>query len=341
MLMASIAIAEHLNLFSFFGERDERYATVAPEATLTITEPALIANEHLGDVHAAIDSAYFDGLTLNLAYRIENSRLVEEYTPTAEEIAAMQPDEPVILAVMDGEPGNEIYMAYNEAIRKGTPFGYRQYNVYPSDHTTVDDGMDIPPYSSLEEYDESGAYCEMREFETPLPEALRDLEELTVSIRLYQQETIVWFDGTNCYLRYDRGEVGTMTATIPRMKDALRTLSGTGSIHGVRCEATAQVSQMAATITLRSDAPFNQFLATPPQGIDPLDSWVEISVFDENGRALRAQEGFCVDDRTTQTLSFLATGTLPKTLTLYMYTAWEGGDAPDISTLEGIVMTMQ
>jgi len=340
MLMATVAIAEHFNLFNFFGAHDERYNAVAPHATLTVTEPALVAHPHLGEVKASIDSAYFDGLSLNLAYRIENHRYVEAFTPTADELAAMQPDEPLIIALIGNEPGLEIYEAYNDAVANGTPFGYRQYTVYPSDHTVTDDGVDIPPYSAMEDYDESGAYCEMREFETPLPAELSDRKELNVSIKMYQQETTVWFDGQNCYIKYDRSEVGHMDATIPLTKDAVQIMEGSGKINGVKCEATASVSKMAASVTVNCEAPVNTFLAAAPEGTDKHDMWVDVLAVDESGNKFRAQEAIMLDDSTSFTLPFLGTGTMPKTLTIYVYSMWEGIDDPDLTTLDGIVLTV-
>ena len=89
MLMATVAIAEHFNLFNFFGAHDERYNAVAPHATLTVSEPALVEHPELGTATASIDSAYFDGLSLNLAYRITQGQKVEEYTPTEMELTLM------------------------------------------------------------------------------------------------------------------------------------------------------------------------------------------------------------------------------------------------------------
>lgn len=340
MLMATVAIAEHFNLFNFFGAHDGRYNAVAPHATLTVTEPALVAHPHLGKVKASIDSAYFDGLSLNLAYRIENHRYVEAFTPTADEFAAMQPDEPLIIALIGNEPGLEIYEAYNDAVINGTPFGYRQYTVYPSDHTVTDDGVDIPPYSAMEDYDETGAYCEIREFDTPLPAELSDRKELNVSIKIYQQETTVWFDGQNCYIKYDSSKVGHMDATIPLTKDAVQTMKGSGEINGVKCEATATVSKMAASVTVNCDAPLNSFLAAAPEGTDEHDIWVEVIALDENGNKFRPQEGIMLDERTDFSLTFCGTGSLPKTLTVYVYSMWEGIDDPDLTTLDGITLTV-
>lgn len=340
VLMATVAIAEHFNLFNVFGEQDERYNAVAPHATLTVTEPVLVAHPYLGEVKASIDSAYFDGLSLNLAYRIDNYSHVEEFTPTTDELATMQQDEPLIIALNGNKPGHEIYEAYNNAVTNGTPFGYRQYTVYPSNHTVTDDGIDIPPYTAMEDYDETGAYCEMREFETPLPTELSGRKELNVSIKMYQQETTVWFDGQNCYIKYDRSEVGKMDATIPLTKDAVQPMKGSGEINGVKCEATATVSQMVASVTMNCEAPVNAFLAAAPEGTDEHDMWVEVIAVDENGNKFRPQEGIMLDNSTSFTLPFLGTGTLPETLTVYVYSMWEGIDEPDLATLDGIVLAV-
>ena len=340
VLLATVAIAEYFNLFGFFGRHDDRYAIIAPHASLTITEPALVTHPHLGKVTASIDSAYFDGLSLNLAYRIDHPRYAEAYTPSAEELAGMQPAQPYPVAVAENAPYADIYTAYNEALVEGTPFGYREYTVYPSDHTVTDDGMDIPPYRALESYDETGAYCEIREFETPLPAELRGRGELNVSVRLSQQETTVWFDGQNTYMKHERSEVGRMDAVIPLTRDAVQSLQGNGMIHGVACEAKAEVSQMAASVTVSCEAPLSTFLLSPPERLSQHDAWVEVIAIDENGYAYWPQEGFRLDDRTGFNLSLEGSGTLPQTLTVYFYTMWEGADKPELTTLEGIVMTV-
>lgn len=329
MLMGSIALAEHLNLFDFFGENDQRYALLAPQAALTVTDSAMLEHPYLGNVKAGMDSAYFDGLTLSLAYRIENSRYAEEYIPTEEEIALMQLDEPVLLGLVGDEPGYEIYQAYNDAVQNGTPFGYRQYHIYPSDHTVTDDGIDIPPYSMREEYDENGDYCAMREFDVPLPQDLQNRESLHVSIDMHLQETIVWFDGENCYLKFERSEIGKMTASIPSTEGNLVKFHGEGKLNGVKYIAEAVVSPMAASVNFKSDTPLNEFLQAPPTGMDPRDVWVETLLTDENGRKYRATEGYSLDERTGITVSFTGVGELPEKLYLRVFSTWVGENAPD------------
>lgn len=340
LLMASIALAEHLNLFGFFGEKDERYAAIAPEATLSISEPALLSHTYLGSVKAGIDSAYYDGLTLNLAYRIENSRFAEIYTPTPDEIAAMKKTDAAPVGLVGNEPGFDIYQAYNQAIQAGTPFGYRQYSVYLSDHTITRDGIDIPPYAAWEEYDENGNYCEIREFDVPLPDELRSRDQLLISIDLYQQETCVWFDGQECYIRFSSSRVGKAEAMIPKTKGALQSMTGNGKIGSALCSANAEISKMAASVTFSSDTPFDRFLQTPPEGTEASDCWVEYALYDEKGNALRVHGCPPLSADTQATVTFLGTGELPQELKLYVYTAWEGQEKPALEAMDAITLTI-
>lgn len=216
LLTSAIAVAETLNLFDFFGKQEARYAALAPKASLEITEPALIEHPHLGSVEAEIDSAYFNGEELMLAYRVNNSKYVEVYTPTDEEIAQMMLDEPVILAVMGNEPYHEVLEAHNEAVEKGIPFGYKQYTVYVADHAYTDDGIDLGPWGGYSDYDEDGALCELREYESPLPGDIGSRDSLTVTMTVRQHECTVWFDGKDCWISYSLEDVAEITATIPR-----------------------------------------------------------------------------------------------------------------------------
>lgn len=219
LLTSAIAVAETLNLFDFFGREDERYASLAPKATLEITEDVLIDHPHLGSVKAEIDSAYFNGEELMLAYRVTNSTYVEAHTPTDEEIAKMALDAPALFAIMGNEPYHEVLEAYNEAVENGTPFGYKSYTVYVGDHTYTDDGIDLGPWGGYSDYDESGALCELREYESPLPADVSNRDSVTVTGNVRQHECILWFDGKNCWKSYSLQDVGEITAVIPRTEE--------------------------------------------------------------------------------------------------------------------------
>lgn len=217
LLTSALAVAETLNLFDFFGKEDARYAALAPKATLEITEDVLIEHPHLGCVEVEIDSAYFNGEALMLAYRVRNSNYAEVYTPTEEEISKMTLDEPVIIALMGNEPCYDVLAAHNEAVEKGVPFGYKSYTVYVGDHVYTDDGIDLGPWTGgYSDYDETGALCELREYEAPLPGGIGLRDALKVNMTVRQHECTVWFDGEECWISYDLQDVAEITAVIPR-----------------------------------------------------------------------------------------------------------------------------
>ena len=345
LLTASIAIAEHLNLFGFFGEKDRRYANVAEQANLTAAESVEANDDNRGKAVAVMNSAFFDGQTLNLAFQIEQGVRYEAYTPDASELASMTAMEamPVVIE-HPSAPGSDILMAYNQALTDGTPFGYRAYTVYPSDHTLTDDGVDIPPYAADSAYTEDGVYAEMREFETPLPAELAGRSELHLSIKLYMATSTVYFDGKQAYQHTERTEAGEMTGTVPLIQGTVREMYGEGEINGVRCMASARVSPMVAEIAFSSEAPFTTFLASPPEGVDPYDTWVEFTAYDEAGRRYRAQ-GACMPEEGCAeiTIALMGVGELPETLTLYVFSTWEGRDAStvDPNTMTGIDMIVK
>ena len=248
----------------------------------------------------------------------------------------MERTDAMFAAVMQDEPGAEVVAAFNEAAEAGKPGGYRRYSIVAGDHTLTDDGVDIPPSQADGRYTADGAYCEMRDFATPLPEAIRDRERLTLRIPLYRFETTVYFDGASWYMRTEREDAGTITAEVGRAQAQAQRMSGQARIGGATCTAEAEVSAMSAVLTVRSDMPLDSFLAAPPEGTDPADCWVTADVYDDDRALWRVQE---VNAEATQvTFTLEGTGSLPDALKVYLYAAWEGGE-PDLSGVESIELT--
>ncbi len=339
MLTSAVAVAETLNLFDFFGKEDARIAALAPKAMLEISEPALIEHPYLGDVAVKIDSAYFDGLAMSMTYQIDNSLYAEEYTPTEEEIARMKLDEPVILAIVGNEPYVEVHEAYNEAVENGTPFGYKQYTVRVHDHTYSDDGIDLGGGMGYEDYNGT-SLVGLLDFDAPLADELRSRDEITVVKGVFQHECTVWFDGKECYISYSMKDIGEIRATIPKDKNMVKTFSGTGSISGVECTFTAEVSPLAAVLTLETILPIKEaFPINAPAGTDRFDQWREMALVDEQGREYRAQEGMQYIDENHASVTFEGVGSLPEGLTAYAYSVWESSEWPVLTKLDGVVLT--
>ena len=339
MLTSAAAVAETLNLFDFFGKEDARIAALAPKATLEISEPALIEHPYLGDVAVKIDSAYFDGLAMSMTYQIDNSLYAEEYTPTEEEIARMKLDEPVILGIVGNEPYVEVHEAYNEAVKNGTPFGYKQYTVRVHDHTYSDDGIDLGGGMGYEDYNGT-SLVGLLDFDAPLADELRSRDEITVVKGVFQHECTVWFDGKECYLSYAMKDIGEIRATIPKAQDQVKTFSGTGRIKGVETKITAEVSPLAAVVTMTCEQPVSVLFEDVPADIDRLDMWGEFVLVDEANREYGARNGFAPQDGYSATVSFVGAGALPETLNVYVFTNWEGcREVPALKDAESILLT--
>lgn len=329
---ASVALAEHLNLFHFFGRHDQRYARVAEEATLATAEPVETDTGSLG----RIDSAYYDGLTLNLALSVTQLPRYEAYTPSAQELAAMTEALPQPVAIPGAQvAGAAVLTAYNQAVQSGTPYGFRAYTVYPSDHTLTDDGIDLPPASAYVDYGEDGTYYEMRSFALPLPQAVEARETLNLSIQLYQSVQTVYFDGEKCYMGTQRSDAGALTATVPHASGATLKMTGTGQLGGAACTVEAEVSPMAAMLTLRCEAPLETLLS-PPETAE--DAWIEIMAMDEQQRVYRPECAYSPQGQTEFAFTLQGVGELPETLTLYAFYTQEGPSAGLPDAAEGIVL---
>ncbi len=338
LLTAAFAIAEGLNLFDLFGRHDARYAELAQEAILPTTSPVNIPNAPVGDATAVIDSAYFDGATLTLTLRVDNPSKTELYIPTQEELAGMESFEPQAAAIEPNDPYADILRAWNAALQNGTPFGYREWSVYPSDHVLTDDGIELLPAMGMTEYTADDARVELREFESPLPEAVQERDVLNVQVSLNRYLSTLYFDGEQVLFSNGVEDAGIVTASIPRAKTEARTLTGEGIIGGVPCRVTALVSPMSTSVTLTCDTPLSSFLAAPPEGISLQDVWVEMSATDESGVSLRPTNGAFLDDRTEVQVGFAGTGRMPETLTIRLYTTWEGENAPNAAEGAGILL---
>jgi hypothetical protein len=331
LALAGVALAASLNLFEFFGEQDARLAEIAPKTTLATESPQTVESGKLGTTVATIHNVYYDGQSLLVAYSIENGTRTERFTPTKEQLSQMTKlDAPPFIASEGGE-GQPILNEFNAAVESGTPYGISHYSVYPSDHTEADDGIDLPPTQEMQESTPEGEQYMLREYETPLPEEVQNRESLSIQIRLYQSESSLYFDGTDCYqLSVERQEAGAMTATVSRVDAETRHFEGEGTFNSAKIHVEAEVSAVRATVTVSSDTDV----------FSPLDedSWYVLDVRDAQGTALRPTEGGADDLRTIHTV-LAGTGILPDNLTVSILIESEGEGTP-VAPAAPILLTM-
>ncbi len=315
--LGSMALAVGINLFEYFGRHDERLAQLAPQTDLAAAKPESIESDALGTTSASFNSAYYDGESLIAAFTLENSKRFEAFEPSAEMQARMEKIDPNYYAIPYDEnvSGIEAVDAYYMAVAEGKPAGVACYSVYPSDHCTTGDGIDLPPWTEQTDTLPDGSTLFLREFESPLPEEAQGRESLDLHIRLWQMPSYYYFDGTNHYELYEtRQSTGEISTVVKRTDAVFKTFTGKGAYGVSPVNAELQVSAVRASLKISAG---EAVFADPGAGC-----WHDALLVDENGSVLRTEE---MDFSGKQAvISFRGNGKLPEQLTLYIGIDKEG-----------------
>lgn len=282
-LFGAVAELLGLNLFELFGKHDQRLAELAPKAILKEVSPITIESPELGTTTAGINSAYYDGQSLVVAYAIKNGRYMEEFTPDKEQLAGMEKDNnPLMMAVSD--PENEgLLLKWNEAAAAGKPFGYMQVSITPSDHTRTRDGTDLPPDSSAHQPGPDGEIFTINDYESPLPEEAQNLDALNIEIGLFKLIQYRYFDGQQSYTGFESQKLEPMRATVWRTDADIRRFQGQGTFAGVPLKASVTASATSAQVTLKTIGAIFPAL--------PEDVWYSVYLRDGNQTELRPLDG--------------------------------------------------
>lgn len=331
-LVGAMAELMGANLFELFGQSDKRLAELAPKAVLNEVSPITVQSPELGTTTAGINSAYYDGQSLMVAYAIQNGRYMEVFSPTPEQLAQMEKtDNPLTVMLMNPQT-DDILRQWNEATAAGTPFGYVQYNINPHDHTRTPEGLDLPPYSETYRTGEDGQLYAIREYVSPLPEGALDLEKLDIEIGLFQITQYHYYDGQQAYTGYERKDLAPMRATVWQTDAPRAQFTGEGSFLGRPITVQVSVSAVSALLTLEMHE--GMFPALPE------DAWYGIYLRDEQHTELRPREGS--DGNTNRmVISFEGTGTVPEKLEMQLRVDAEGGALVEAAYGEPVFMTLQ
>jgi hypothetical protein len=335
LALAGVALAAGLNLFEYFGKQDARLAEIAPAAILATESPQTVESSKLGTTVAAINSAYYDGQSLLVAYSIKNDSRTERFTPTDDQLTQMTKLDNIGGYEVTNDEEQYIMAEFIEAQKNGKPYGIVRYSVYPSDHTETDDGIDLPPAQEMQEASPEGEQYILREYENPLPEEVLNRDYLNIQIRLYQTVNYLYFDGKDCYMLPSESQyAGAMTTTVRRADAKTLLLEGEGTYNGAKVRVQADASAIHTKIIVSSDT--DVFI--------PLDedSWYNVIVRDAQGTPLRTSECGAIDTRTIQA-SLDGTGVLPNGLSVYILVASEGewDEAAAIALTTPIQLTME
>ena len=140
------------------------------------------------------------------------------------------------------------------AVEQGKPAGVAHYSVYPSDHCTTGDGVDLPPWTEQTDTLPDGSTLFLREFESPLPEEAQNRDSLELRIKLWQMPSYYYFDGTNHYNLYETPEIAGEIITVVKRTDAVKqSFTGSGEYKGIPFTAELQVSAVQAALKLSAD----------------------------------------------------------------------------------------
>ena len=217
VMLAGAALAAGLNLFEYFGKFDERLHTIAPETAVEDAPTAEIVTDALGTTRAKIDSAYYDGQSLIVAYTVENYRGYKTFAPTETELAEMTEDADFLAEAREtGADQKESVKAFQAAVERKQPFGIVEYEIAVGGRCATDDGVELTPADVDVESAEDGPLYSLFECETPLPEAVRDRDSLNLVLPVELYTSWHWFDGEKIFERHAKETLAALTATVSR-----------------------------------------------------------------------------------------------------------------------------
>jgi len=264
LALGGIALAAGLNVFDIYDEAYPKLTGLAPLSAMEEVTPVTIETEELGTTIAAITNAYYDGLSLIVGYSIENGSTFEAFEPSEDELKNKRPLE------IDPEPWarnlkNSAEEADEAAIdeivqrcRKGEPFGLIHHIVFGDSYAAADEGAAAWGGMAFDSASEGGVRYQLTEFESPLPEAVRDLDQLTVTVRLRMDSPHYYFDGEQLYYIPMPPEsiekyIGEVSAEVQRSESMTRNFTGECEIDGAKVTAEAWLTPVYGVITLKAE----------------------------------------------------------------------------------------
>ena len=314
-LCGAVAEVLGINVFELFGQNDNRFKELAPKAVLNEEAPVTVTSPDLGEAVAGINSVYYDGQSLLVAYSIQNGRRAERFVPSEEMLLKMSLLDPRLGMMAESEEESLLMEEWIAAKESKTAMGIVRYSISPSDHTITDDGIDLPPSTENQMEGEENTVHYIREYENPLPDGARNLEYLDIRLRLYQSATYLYFDGKNTYTYSETMEFTPLQATVWRKDAEMRRFRGEGKYNGHPVSVEASVSAAAARVTITMDNGIFPALAE--------DTWYDLVLIDEFGTEYRTREGMG-GNVNQMSVSFDGTGKLPGRLKLFILVGNEG-----------------
>ena len=338
--LTGAALAVGLNLFDHFGRNDRRLQVVAPEAALMVNDAVEVTTDALGVSKARIDSAYYDGQSLIVAYTLENYQRYEDFEPTEAELAEMTENRDYLLEAFGIEGDPAATEALRDAIDRKQPYGVVDYTIAVGDRCSTTGGVTLPLHAvAMEDGEEGLLYC-IQEFEMPLPESARDLDSLNLTLPVELCISWFWFDGESCYEKHDRQPLAALTVAVSRSEAENRSYKWEGEINGAKVRARAEAS--AVHIKLYIDAEAGAFpdpATVWPEAAKADETWYSFVLTDSRDMEYRFSGG--IEGEGTLEAEYDGLGYLPDDLTLTVCVDGEGEWNGKNHTLPGFPVTLK
>lgn len=338
--LTGAALAVGLNLFDHFGRNDRRLQVVAPEAALMVNDAVEVTTDALGVSRARIDSAYYDGQSLIVAYTLDNYQRYEDFEPTGAELAEMTENRDYLLEAFGIEGDPAATEALRDAIDRKQPYGVVEYMIGLGDRCTTGGGVRLPLRAvAMEDGEEGLLYC-IQEFETPLPESARDLDSLNLTLPVELSTSWYWFDGETCYEKHDEQPLAALTAAVSRSGAETRSYKWEGEINGAKVSARAEASPVHIKLYIDAEAgAFPDPATIWPEAAKADETWYSFVLTDSRDMEYRFSGG--IEGEGTLEAEYDGLGYLPDDLTLTVRPEGEGDWSGKGYVLPGFPVTLK
>jgi hypothetical protein len=338
--LTGAALAVGLNLFDHFGRNDRRLQVVAPEAALMVNDAVEVTTDALGVSRARIDSAYYDGQSLIVAYTLDNYQHYEDFEPTGAELAEMTENRDYLLEAFGIEGDPAATEALRDAIDRKQPYGVVDYTIAVGDRCSTTGGVALPLHAVAMEDGEDGLlYC-IQEYETPLPESARDLDSLNLTLPVELSTSWYWFDGESCYEKHDEQPLAALTAAVSRSGAETRSYKWEGEINGAKVSARAEASPVHIKLYIDAEAgAFPDPATIWPEAAKADETWYSFVLTDSRDMEYRFSGG--IEGEGTLEAEYDGLGYLPDDLTLTVRPEGEGDWSGKGYVLPGFPVTLK
>lgn len=305
------AVAERLgiNLFSMFGKHKNSLGLLAPNTILKETSITTIQSPELGDTNAYIDSAYYDGQALIVAYAIENNERYVRYVPSEDELARMVKTDysiPLETIIMPRDSIGKL----REAAETGRPFGLVHYMITSAaDYVKISTGQETLPNASESISNQDGKIYTINYYLSTLPENAKEQDRLDIEIGLQKSSQYYYFDGEQTYTFTEQEILEPMKATVNRADVHAKRFIGEGTYEGI--PFTADIIATAAFVQAVLTSQGEPFPALPE------DAWYHLSLQDGSQHDFQ-QFNEPKGGTDTMVFDFLGPGEQPGHLIMYL-----------------------